>query len=45
MGATSRQLIAEHILDRTLETFAALDHRTINDRRVRSAARPRTASA
>ncbi|HEY3750463.1 MAG TPA: glycosyltransferase [Pseudonocardiaceae bacterium] len=43
MGAVSRQLIAEHTLDRTLDTFESLYHRAVDQ--AGSAARPRTAAA
>jgi glycosyltransferase involved in cell wall biosynthesis len=43
MGAVSRQLIAEHTLDRTLDTFESLYHLAVDQ--AGSAARPRTAAA
>jgi phosphatidylinositol alpha 1,6-mannosyltransferase len=44
MGAASRQLIAEHTLDRTLDTFESLYHRAV-DHRAGSAARPRNSTS
>jgi glycosyltransferase involved in cell wall biosynthesis len=43
MGVASRQLIAEHTLDRTLDTFESLYHQAVDQ--TGSAARPRTAAA
>jgi glycosyltransferase involved in cell wall biosynthesis len=45
MGAVSRQLIAEHTLDGTLDTFESLYHRAVDHRRAGSAVRRRTAAA
>lgn len=43
MGAASRQLIAEHALDRTLDTFESLYHQAVD--RTGSSTRPRTTAA
>jgi glycosyltransferase involved in cell wall biosynthesis len=45
MGAASRQLIAEHTLDRTLDTFESLYHQAVDHRQASPVVRSRTPAA